>query len=136
MQYKIPVQIENEDSIFLWLSLRQLLIITIYIGIWYVLYSSLVPRVWQTMSLIPAVFIWIIWVVIALFKASEMTFLPFVLNLLRFNINAKNRYWWKWVDSFGRFEIWYIVKTSWAKKIVYKRKEITDDKLDDAISKI
>jgi hypothetical protein len=30
MQYKIPVQIENEDPIVLWLSIRQLAIIFIW----------------------------------------------------------------------------------------------------------
>jgi hypothetical protein len=30
MQYKIPVQIENEDPIMLWLSLRQLMIIMVW----------------------------------------------------------------------------------------------------------
>jgi hypothetical protein len=45
--------------------------------------------------LIPAGIILFIAVVIALWKNSEMTFLPFMLNLLRLNINSKERIWVK-----------------------------------------
>jgi hypothetical protein len=41
MQYKIPVQIENEDPILLGLSLRQLAIIMVFFGIAYSIYTSL-----------------------------------------------------------------------------------------------
>lgn len=136
MQYKIPVQIENEDTIFLWLSLRQLLIIVIYFWIWYVIYSSLLPRVWDTAALVPWIAIWLIWIFIALFKASEMTFVPFMLSLLRFNINAKTRYFWKWVDSYSPFEVWYVVKWTTTKKAEYLKKEFSKDKLEEAVSKI
>lgn len=40
MQYKIPVQVENEDPIFLGLSLRQLMIIMIGWGFAYMIFQS------------------------------------------------------------------------------------------------
>ena len=47
-------------------------------------------------------------VVIAIFKQYEMTFIPFVLSLIRFNINAKQRIWLRTIDSFHAFDIKYI----------------------------
>lgn len=41
MQYKIPVQIENEDKIFLNLSLRQIMILMIGFSVAYTLFKSL-----------------------------------------------------------------------------------------------
>jgi len=48
---------------------------------------------------------------IALFKQYEMTFLPFILALLRFNINIKERSWMGGVDSFSPLDIGIIVNT-------------------------
>ena len=79
VQYKIPVQIENEDPIFLWLSLKQLVIIII----------------------------WIFTLIVALFKHSEMTFVPFLLNLIRQIINSEPKKWVKWVDSFQPIDIFF-----------------------------
>jgi hypothetical protein len=45
MQYKIPVQIENEDPIVLGLSLRQLAILMIGGGIAYSIFTGLAPSV-------------------------------------------------------------------------------------------
>jgi hypothetical protein len=44
MQYKIPVQIENEDPIFMGLSLRQLTILMIGFGIAYLLFQNISPQ--------------------------------------------------------------------------------------------
>ena len=54
MQYKIPVQIENEDPIFLGLSLRQLMIIMIGFGIAYLLFQNLAPQTGGEVALIPS----------------------------------------------------------------------------------
>jgi len=56
MQYKIPVQIENEDPILLWLSLRQLTIVMIWFWIWYSVFKSLLP-IWTEVAAIPAIII-------------------------------------------------------------------------------
>jgi len=95
MQYKIPVQIENEDKIFLNLSIRQLTIMMIGGGIGYSIFKSLEPNVVAEVALFPAVLIVGIGIVIALFRHTEMTFLPFMLNLIRLNLNVGNRIWSK-----------------------------------------
>ncbi|NUJ98268.1 PrgI family protein [Candidatus Gracilibacteria bacterium] len=105
MQYKIPVQIENEDPIFLGLSLRQLAIVMIGSAIAYYVFKSLSLRTSSEIALIPSIFIILFTLVIALFKNSEMTFVPFILALLRFNINPKERIWANTIDSFQPIDI-------------------------------
>jgi len=119
MQYKIPVQIENEDPIFLGLSLKQLIIFMIGWAIAYLVFKWLAPNVWNAVALIPTIIILIFTWVIVLFKMSEMTFIPFILNTIRLNTNSDPKIWSKWVDSFEPIEIWYV--TRWEEK---KKKEI------------
>lgn len=108
MQYKIPVQIENEDPIMLWLSLRQLMIIMIWFGIAYWIFKKLEANLWAQIALIPTIFIVIITLIIALFKNSEMTFVPFVLSFIRFKLNLSERKWKSWVDSYEPMDVWYL----------------------------
>ncbi len=108
MQYKIPVQIENEDPIVLWLSLRQLTIIMVGGWLAYSVFNGLVPQVGKEIAAIPGILIFGITLMIALFKQYEMTFVPFVLAILRFNINYKERIWQKWVDSYSPIDIGYV----------------------------
>lgn len=108
MQYKIPLQIENEDIIMLGLSLRQLAIIAIYGWVAYTLFQSLEPQLWWTLSLIFAAPVAIIWIVIALMRIAEMTFLPVLLNTIRLSLNGKQRIWSQWTDSYSEMEIGYI----------------------------
>ena len=125
MQYKIPVQIENEDPIFLGLSLRQLAIIMIGGWIAYSVFNSLVQKSWPEVAAIPGVLIFIIFVFVAIFKQYEMTFVPFILSLVRLNVNARERKWDRWIDSHQALDVWYV--TSY---------EIKKDKSIDYNSKI
>jgi hypothetical protein len=62
-------------------------------------------RVSSEIAFIPALFILVFTFAIALFKNSEMTFVPFILALLRFNINPKERIWGNTIDSFQPIDI-------------------------------
>ena len=108
MQYKIPVQIENEDPIFLGLSLRQLMIIMIGFGIAYLLFQNLAPQTGGEIALIPSGAIAALTVAVAIFKYNEMTFVPFILSLIRFNIFPKERSWQNTVDSFQPIDIGFV----------------------------
>jgi hypothetical protein len=112
MQYKIPVQIENEDTIFLGLSLRQIIIIMIGSGFGYMIFKSLEGSVGPEIAAIPLVIIVIISLFVALFKNSEMTFLPFILNVLRLSLNENVRVWNKGVASFSNLEIGWVTSHS------------------------
>lgn len=134
MQYKIPVQIENEDKIFLNLSLRQIGIIMVGGGFGYSIFKSLEPNVGASIALFPAIIVVGLGIIIALFRHSEMTFIPFILNLIRLNLNSGNRMWSKWVDSYNSLEVWFIraldeVKSNGVDKNSHQTFENVEDKL-------
>ncbi len=138
MQYKIPVQIENEDPILLGLSLRQLTIMMIWWGIAYQTFKSLEQNMGTEVALIPSVIIASIAFLIAVFKSHEMTFIPFVLSFLRLNINARERKWDNWVDSFWALQIWYVVQEEKKReeKVDFQTKLDKINSLEDKLSKI
>ncbi len=108
MQYKIPVQIENEDPIFLGLSLRQLAIMMLGFWMAYGIFQTLSPNLGGEIALLPSGIIAIITVAIAIFKYNEMTFVPFVLSLIRFNIFPRKRNWQQWIDSFWAIDVGFL----------------------------
>jgi PrgI family protein len=108
MQYKIPIQIENEDVIVLGLSLRQLAIMMVWWGLAYTVFSSLAPRVWPEIAAVPTVLLAVTGITIALVRVAEMTFLPTVLNFFRLSLNAKSRMWSQWTDSYADIDVGYV----------------------------
>jgi len=138
MQYKIPVQIENEDPIVFWLSLRQLIIIMVWWGFWYSLFTSLVPSVGIEMAAIPWIAIFVFAIIVAVFKYSWMTFIPFILAFIRLKVNFQERKWIKWVDSFQPLDIWFLTNSDWKKEeqIDFADKIDKIKELDEQLNKI
>ena len=138
MQYKIPVQIENEDPIFLWLGLKQLMVIMVGWWIAFVLFDNLRLTIPKEIAAIPAIIVFLITVLVAVFKHSEMTFIPFFLNLLRWMINPSERKWDKWVDSFQPIDIGHVVNYDWKKAdtIDFASKKEKLQNLEDNINKL
>jgi hypothetical protein len=108
MQYKIPIQIENEDTIVAGLSLRQLIIIMVWWGIAYSLFKYAEPRAGAEVGLIIAVPIIVIGLTIALVRVAEMTFLPMILNFIRLSLTSRTRVWSQWTDGFSAGDIGYV----------------------------
>lgn len=137
MQYKIPVQIENEDPILLWLSLRQLTIIMISFWIWYSAFKSLIP-LWTEIATIPAIIIATIWVIIAIFKYSEMTFVHFILSFIRYKVNLDTRKWVKSVDSYSLMDIWFVtnIENKVDNKVDFNDKINKIKDIEDKLNKI
>lgn len=138
MQYKIPVQIENEDPIFLWLGLKQLIVIMIGWWIAFSLFDNLQTTIPKEIAAVPAVVIFLIALLVAVFKHSEMTFIPFFLNFLRSLINPNQRSWSKGVDSFQPIDIGYVANYSWAKdnKIDFQSKKEKLQNLEENINNL
>lgn len=138
MQYKIPVQIENEDPIIFGLSLRQLIILMIWGWISYSIFTWLQWVVPIEVAAFPAIILWIITFIIAVFKYSEMTFVPFVLSFVRYHTNYKTRSWQKWVDSFQPLDIWYVTNTDKKtdKDIDFSSKIDKINSLEDKLKKL
>lgn len=108
MQYKIPIQIENEDVIVAGLSLRQLVIIMIWSGIAYALFKYAEPRIGSEAGLIIAIPFVLIGLIIALARISEMTFLPLILNFFRLSLNSRVRLWSQGTDGFSAGDIGFV----------------------------
>ena len=138
MQYKIPVQVENEDPILMGLSLRQLTIVMVFFAIAYYSFKTLESKTWPEIAAIPAIFLSVVWVVIAVFKQYEMTFIPYVLAALRFNINPRERTWSEGIDSFQPLDIGYVTSESRKveEKIDFKSKMDKMQEMHEKISKI
>lgn len=138
MQYKIPVQIENDDPIVLGLSLKQLAVIMIWFYISYQLFVSLAPNSWAEVAAIPSIIIFLISVTVAIFKYYEMTFIPFILAFIRFKINTPERKWDKWVDSFQPIDIWFLTnnKGNNNDNIDFTNKIEKINKIDEQLEKL
>lgn len=113
MQYKIPIQIENEDTIIFNLSLRQLGIIVVGVIIAFGIFNKFQESIPKTPLFIICIMIVGIFFVVAKFKTHEMTFLPFMLNLARFKINGngangEGRVWIKGVDSYSTLQLGHV----------------------------
>lgn len=135
MQYKIPVQIENEDPIMLGLSLRQLIILLIWWSIWYAIFNGLTPKTGPELAALPSIFIFLFFVMIAIFKNHEMTFIPFILSLAKYKTNYPERKWQNNVDNISPMDVWFISQSS-AKKEKTIDFESKMDKIKDIDSRI
>lgn len=138
MQYKIPVQIENEDPILLWLSLRQLTIVMIWWSIWYSLFKAIAPSVWVEIAAIPSLFIAGIAFAIAKFKIAEMSFVKFILSFVQLKVNIENRHWLAWVDSYQPIDIWHVTQTQrqTQEKVSFEEKKEKINQLKEKINNL
>ncbi len=121
MQYKIPIQIENEDTIIFDLSLRQMGIIIVWVILAFGLFNKFQGTIPNTPLFIICVIIIGICFVVAKFRTHEMTFLPFMLNLARYKINGngdngQGRMWIRGVDSYSPLEIGYVQSETFVEK--------------------
>lgn len=138
MQYKIPIQIENEDVIVAWLSLRQLMIMMIWGGIGYGIFKYAETRIGANIGLwLGAPFV-LIGVIVALVRISEMTFLPITLNFLRLSLNAKSRMWSQWADSYSEMDIGYISPSNAQKETKANKayEQVRNDEFETNIGKL
>lgn len=139
MQYKIPIQIENEDVIVAWLSLRQLMIMMIWGGIWYGVFKYTETNIaqWLLGIWLGAPFV-LIWIFVALIKVSEMTFLPVTLNFLRLTLNAKSRMWSQWADSYSEMDVGYISPSNIQKETKANKTygQVQNDEFETNIGKL
>lgn len=138
MQYKIPVQIEMADRIIFGLSLKQLAILLIGSGTTYQIFTSLSQKFGIEFAIVPSVVIGGVTLLIVFFKRGGMTFFPYILSLIRFNINLKERQFVKWIDSFQPIEIGYLRSTTrkQEKDIDFESKIDKIKKLENQLDKI
>lgn len=139
MQYKIPIQIENEDTIIFDLSLRQLGIIIVWVILAFGVFNKFQNTIPNTPLFIICIIIVGIFFVVAKFKTHEMTFLPFLLNFARFRINGngpnnEGRVWTRGVDSYSSLQMGYITQDYAVWK--GKKREKQTSELQEKLKKI
>ncbi len=132
MQYKIPLQIENEDTIVAWLSIRQLVVMMMWGWVWYAIFRALEGSLGPKGALIFAVPPMLIGIVIALVRIAEMTFLPAILNYFRLQLNNKERMWSMGTDSYSDIEIGYVIQPS--DKVDGKNNLSLESKMNEEVS--
>jgi hypothetical protein len=93
LQYKIPQNVQMEDKITSFLTIRQLIICAIGGGIAYILYISLAPTYYAEVWLPPVAFIILLTVAIAFVKINDISFSQWFLLLLEFMIRPRIRVW-------------------------------------------
>lgn len=139
MQYKIPIQIENEDTIIFDLSLRQIGIIIVWVILAFGLFNKFQGTLPNTVLFVICIIIIGIFFIVAKFKTHEMTFLPFLLNLARYKINwngsnNQGRVWIRGVDSYSPLEIGYVQSDTSEEKGKKHKKDTS--KLAEKLKKI
>ena len=99
MQYKIPQNVQIEDKIVSFLTIRQLIICSIGGGIAYVFYITLAPIYYAEVWGPPVFLTSLLTLAIAFLKINDIRFTKWVLLLSEFLINPRRRVWDKTANS-------------------------------------
>ena len=98
MQFKIPQNVEVEDKILPFMTLKQLFILFGGGGVAYIIYIVSVGRYEPQIFMIPVSLVLIITVLIAYFRMENITFLKLVVLVLEQLINSQKRIWYHYAD--------------------------------------
>ncbi len=93
MQYKVPQDVQREDTIIGPLTLKQLGILGIGGGIAYAIYVSLAKNYSMAIWLPPMVIVIAITLAFAFLKIHSLDFLTFLMAYIEFNYLPKKRIW-------------------------------------------
>lgn len=98
MQFKIPQNIDIEEKILPFLTLKQLFILLGGGAVAYLIYIASVGRYDPSIYLIPVILIVVVTVLIAFFKMENITFIKLVLLMLESLINPRTRVWFHYAE--------------------------------------
>jgi len=93
MQYKVPQDVQREDTIIGPLTLRQLAILGVGGGIAYAIYMLLAKSYPMVIWLPPVVIVVGITIAFAFLKIHNLDFLTFLMAYIEFNFLPKKRIW-------------------------------------------
>jgi hypothetical protein len=93
MQYKVPQDVQREDTIIGPITLKQMGILGVGGGIAYILYVSLAKSYYAEVWLPPVVIVSAITLAFAFLKIANMPFHLFLMNFIEYNLLAKKRFW-------------------------------------------
>lgn len=93
MQYKVPQDVQREDTIIGPLTLKQMGILGAGGGAAYAIYISLAKSYFIEIWLPPVAVISLLTLAFAFIKIHNMPFSQFIMNLIEYNVLAKKRIW-------------------------------------------
>lgn len=93
MQYKVPQDVQREDTIIGPLTLKQLAILGVGGGIAYAIYMLLAKNYPMVIWLPPVAIVTLITLAVAFVKIHSLDFLTFLMAYIEFNFLPKKRIW-------------------------------------------
>ncbi len=93
MQYKVPQDVQREDTIIGPLTLKQMIIIAVGGGIAYALYIQLSAIYFMQIWLPPVVIVSAITLAVAFLKIHNLPFYEFIMHFIEYNLLGKKRVW-------------------------------------------
>lgn len=93
MQYKVPQDVQREDTIIGPLTLKQMIILGAGGGLAYAIYVSLATTYYMEIWLPPVAIVVIITLAFAFLKIHNLPFYRFLMNFIEFHIMPKKRIW-------------------------------------------
>lgn len=93
MQYKVPQDVQREDTIIGPVTIRQLIILGIGGGITYAIYVSLAKTYFLEVWLFPVVLTGGLTLAVAFLKIHSLPFHEFLMNFIEYHILPRNRFW-------------------------------------------
>jgi len=95
MQYKVPQDVQREDTIIGPITIKQLIILMVGGGISYTIYTTLSKTYFIEIWLAPVLIVAILTLAFAFLKINSIPFHLYLLNLLQYIIVPRKRRWKK-----------------------------------------
>ena len=99
LSFKIPQNVQVEDKIVSFLTVRQLIICAVGGGLAYIFYITLAPIYYAEVWAPPVVITTLITAAVAFVKINDISFTKWVLLFIEFVVNPKMRVWDKTANS-------------------------------------
>lgn len=93
MRFKVPQNVQREDTIIGPLTLKQMGILGIGGGLTYMIYISLSATYFIEVWLLPVAFTGLLTLAFAFLKIHSLPFYEFLMNLIEYNVLPKKRIW-------------------------------------------
>lgn len=98
MQFKIPQNIDIEEKILPFLTLKQMFILLGGGAVAYLIYIASVGRYDPSIYMIPVVLVMVVTALIAFFKMENITFIKLILLMMESLINPRTRVWFHYAE--------------------------------------
>lgn len=95
MQFKVPQDVQREDTIIGPLTMKQLIILAVGGGLTYGIYAVIAKNYEWPVWIVPTLFTGALTIALTFVKIHELTFMQYVSSFLAFSFMPKKRAWIK-----------------------------------------